>query len=140
MSKKSGKSSKRAKSRSGEFSRTVWSKASDVVAEYRLILEPDERLGYIGSSIEIPTVFADGPTPDTCVTATRTALTVAVATMLERGARAPAARARRSVQVNIRLTPDEKLALDENAARLGYKGISDFIRNAALERTGSSKS
>jgi len=82
----------------------------------------------------MPTVFADGQTPDACVRAVREALTVAVATMLENGKRPPTSANRRSVQVNIRLTPDEKLALEEAASRMGFKGLSDFIRHAALNR------
>lgn len=82
----------------------------------------------------MPTVFADGQTPDACVKAVREALTVAVATMLEDGKRPPTSPTKRSVQVNIRLTPDEKLALEETATRLGFKGLSDYIRHAALTR------
>jgi uncharacterized protein (DUF1778 family) len=39
------------------------------------------------------------------------------------------------MQVNVRLTPDEKLALEEAASQLGYQGISDFLRAAGLDRT-----
>ena len=101
------------------------------------MLEPDEELGYIGSSIELPTVFADARTPDACVKATREAMTVAVATLLELGRRPPSGRHQRTQQVNIRLTPDERLALAEAASRLGYKGISEYVRAAALSRIGA---
>jgi uncharacterized protein (DUF1778 family) len=32
---------------------------------------------------------------------------------------------------------DERLALEEAASRLGFKGVSDFVRAAALERAGN---
>lgn len=110
-------------------------RAEAIAGDYRLILEHSPELGYIGTAVEMPTVFADGRTPDECVKATRQALAVAVATMLERGQRPPASRGKRTMQVNVRLTPDEKLALEEAASQLGYQGISDFLRAAGLDRT-----
>lgn len=112
-------------------------RAEKIVDDYRIILEHSEELGFVGSSIEIPTVFADGQSPDQCVAATRTALKVAVATMLEMGRRPPMGRGQRNIQINVRLTPDEKLALEEAAARFGFKGISDYVRSAALRQSNS---
>ena len=136
-SKRSNGSSAKRKAVDRPFDPAVLSHARSMVGDYRLVLEPDEELGYIGSSIELPTVFADAKTPDACVKATREALTVAVATMLELGKRAPSGRRQRTQQVNIRLTPDERLALEEAAARQGFKGVSDFVRTAALGRIAS---
>jgi uncharacterized protein (DUF1778 family) len=58
----------------------------------------------------------------------------AVATMLEDGDTPPppASDAMRSEQVNVRLTAEERLALETAAQRHGFRGLSDFIRNAAL--------
>lgn len=58
---------------------------------------------------------------------------MAVAVMLELGKRLPAARGQRTAQVNIRLTPEEKMALEEAAAQRGFRGISDYVRATALE-------
>lgn len=73
------------------------------------------------------------------VDAIQHALTFAVATMIECGQRPPAAASsgKRDVQVNIRLTAEEKLRLADAARRLGFKGVSDFVRLAALERTNA---
>ena len=59
---------------------------------------------------------------------------VAVATMIESGQRPPqpASEGRRTEQVNVRLTAEEKLLFANAAMNLGFKGISDFIRNTAL--------
>jgi len=38
----------------------------------------------------------------------------------------------RTEQVNVRLTAEEKLLFTNAAMNLGFKGISDFIRNTAL--------
>jgi len=134
-SRRSRKSSKASSSPNKRFDPAVLKRAGNIAAGYRLVLEPNDELGYIGSSVEIPTVFADGKTPDECVRATGEALTVAVATMLESGQRPPTSRAKRSTQVNIRLSPDEKFHLQDAAARLGFRGLSDFIRAVALDRS-----
>lgn len=118
------------------FDASTFRRARDIAAEYRLILEQNDELGFVGSSVEMPTVFADGQTPDGCVTSTREALAVAVATLLESGQRPPlpAASRRRETQINVRLTAEERLRLHDAAKRSGFRGISDFVRFAALER------
>jgi hypothetical protein len=70
-----------------------------------------------------------------CCTDTREALTVAVATMLECGQSppSPASEKKRDTQVNIRLTAEEKLRLVRSASNLGFDGVSDFVRYAALK-------
>ena len=115
---------------------SVLRKAKKIVADYRIILERNERLGFIGSSVELPTVFVDAKTPEKCYRATQEALMVAVATMIECGQRPPqpASSKKRTVQVNVRLTSEEKILLANAATNLGFKGISDFIRNTALSR------
>ena len=65
----------------------------------------------------------------------REALCVAVATMLEQERTPPLAPNKRSAQVNVRLTVEEKLLLEETAKREGFKGLSDFIRHLALAHT-----
>ncbi|HCO93365.1 MAG TPA: hypothetical protein DIU00_05345 [Phycisphaerales bacterium] len=116
-------------------------KAKKLVADYRIILERNESLGFIGSSVELPTVFADARTPEQCYRATQDALMVAVATMLECGQRPPqpASAKRRTEQVNVRLTAEEKLLFANAAMNLGFKGISDFIRSTALSNVLSSR-
>ena len=38
----------------------------------------------------------------------------------------------RSAQVNVRLTPEEKAALESKAKAKGFRGLSDFIRTTVL--------
>ncbi len=110
---------------------------SPVRPVFRLILESGEAVGYVGSAVELPNVFADGPTPGACAEATRNALTFAVATMLEAGQSppSPTSAGKRDGQVNIRLAAHEEHRLQEAARRFGFKGISNFVRIAALERS-----
>lgn len=143
MSAKSGKSS-RTKSKRREaaldrrFDPVIEKRARQIAQRYRLVLEPDPEVGFIGRGLEMPTVFADGPTADECVRAAREALTAAVATMLEMGLRppAPAAKGARQSQINVRLTAEERMILEDSARRAGFRGISDYVRAAALSHTG----
>ena len=123
------------------FKESIVRKAGKIVADYRIILERNERLGFIGSSVELPTVFADAKTPEQCYKAVQDALMVAVATMIECGQRPPqpASAGRRTEQVNVRLTAEEKLLFANAAMNLGFKGISDFIRNTALNNVLSNR-
>ncbi|MGA2914662.1 MAG: hypothetical protein ABSE89_01395 [Sedimentisphaerales bacterium] len=118
------------------FKASLLHKAGKIAAEYRVILEKNDRLGYIGSSVELPGVFADAKTPEKCFQATEQALTIAVATMLENGQTPPlpSSDEKRTFQVNVRLTAEEKLLIANAAASLGFKGISDFIRSTALHK------
>ncbi len=59
------------------------------------------------------------------------ALTGAVATMIECGQKPPQS-SLRTEQASIRLTPYEKAWLSQRATDLGFKGVSDFIRNRII--------
>ena len=140
-SKNSSKSGAKSKNLKKAFKESILRKAKKIVADYRIMLERSERLGFIGSSVEIPTVFADAKTPEDCYKATEEALMVAVATMIECGQRPPqpASARLRTEQVNVRLTAEEKLLFATAAMNLGFKGVSDFIRNSALDRVLSKR-
>lgn len=140
-SKNSSKSGAKSKALSKPFKESIVRKAKKIVADYRIILERNERLGFIGNSVEIPTVFVDAKTPEKCYKAVQEALMVAVATMIECGQRPPqpASMGLRTEQVNVRLTAEEKLLFANAAMNLGFKGISDFIRSTALNNVLSSR-
>lgn len=55
--------------------------------------------------------------------------------MIEDGRTPPLDVKRRAAQVNVRLSAEEKLVLEETARREGFKGLSDFIRHLALTHT-----
>ncbi len=118
------------------FRPAILQEARAIARGYKLTIEKSERLGYIGSSVELPTVFADGDTPEKCYEATQEALSVAVATMLEAGQTPPQAAAfmKRTTQVNVRLTHEEKAMSASAAAKAGFKGLGDFIRTTVLDR------
>ncbi len=120
---------------------SVLHKAKQIADLYCITIEKNARLGFVGSSVEMPTVFADAKTPQQCYKLTQEALMIAVALILERGQRPPqpASEGLRTEQVNVRLTAEEKLLFTNAASNLGFKGISDFIRNSALDRVLSSR-
>ena len=74
-----------------------------------------------------------------CYEAALEALSVAVTTMLEAGQTPPqpAAFMKRTTQVNVRLTQEEKAMIANAATRAGFKGLADFIRTTVLDRPSS---
>ena len=89
---------------------------------------------YYGRGLELPGVMADGKTPAACYAATREAMQFTVATMLEDGRTPPppASEGQRTEQVNIRLTPEEKLEIEKAAQQRGFRGLADFLRASAI--------
>jgi len=115
------------------FEADVLQSAKRFAHAYDLILRYEDGEWY-GHALEYPEAMGDGKTVEACVRATRQALTVAVATLLEAGQSppAPAREGHRSAQVNVRLTPEEKAVLESRAKAKGFRGLSDFIRTVIL--------
>jgi predicted RNase H-like HicB family nuclease len=115
------------------FDPALLKRARAIANGYQIILHFEDGL-YYGRGLELPTTMNHGKTPDACVKATRDILTTAVAYMLESGQAppAPASENKRTEQINVRLTPEEKLTLEEAARSKGYRGVSDFVRSASL--------
>ena len=138
----SGKSKSSSRKKSDEshlrraFQPGILKQAAELASQYRLILEPDEEVGFMGTSIEMPHVWGDGKTPDACVRETRDAIVSAIATLLEAGEAVPmpSNENQRTEQINIRVTPKEKLLLEEAARSKGFRGISDFVRATTLSK------
>ncbi len=110
--------------------------AQSLASGYTIIVEPSEELGFVGSSLELPGVLADGKTRSACVDETLIALVEVVATMLENNDVPPRPLPcfdARTEQVNIRISGREKMAMKKVVSSFGYKGISDFMRRIVLE-------
>lgn len=132
LSKKSAAKKKLAIDR--PFDPKILRRARDLANNYRLILEPDQDEGFVGHALEMPMSIGVGKTADECVRETREILVTVIATMLERGERPPSAvvEGKREEQINIRVTAEEKLLLEEAARSRGFRGVSDFVRTATL--------
>jgi predicted RNase H-like HicB family nuclease len=133
----SGKSQNSRKAIDCPFDRTVLDQARRIAGRYQIILQFEDG-EYFGRGLEMPFVMGDGKTPDACVRATREALTIAVATLLEldESPPSPASENKRSEQINVRVTPDEKLLLEQAARTHGFRGIGDYVRSKSLARSG----
>jgi predicted RNase H-like HicB family nuclease len=116
------------------FAAGINAAARDIVSGYQIIVECEEGHWY-GRGLELPHVYGDGPTAERCIDSTRGALAAAVAYMLEQeqAPPSPARQGKRTTQVNVRLTVEEKTILEGTARRKGFEGLSDFLRAAAME-------
>ncbi|MGD1276105.1 MAG: type II toxin-antitoxin system HicB family antitoxin [Tepidisphaeraceae bacterium] len=134
MSSKSGKSSKAI---DRPFDPDVLRRARKIAESYQIVIQFEDG-EYYGRGVELPNAMNDGKTPDECVAATRDILTTLVAYMLENGETPPppASENKRTEQINIRLTAEEKLRLEEAARSKGFRGVSDFVRTASLSTLG----
>ena len=115
------------------FDAEIMKAARRIAESYDIVLRFEDGEWY-GHALEYPEAMGDGKTEGACVRATRQALAVGVATMLEDGQTppAPARDGIRSAQVNVRLTPEEKALLESKAKVRGFRGLSDFIRTTVL--------
>jgi predicted RNase H-like HicB family nuclease len=115
------------------FDADTLKRALEIAAQYQVLVwfEDGE---YFGRGLEMPGVMADGKTPAACFAAVREALGFAVATLIEQGQTPPppAVEGQRTEQVNIRLTPMEKLQIETAARQRGYRGVADFFRAATV--------
>lgn len=126
------KNSSKKKAVERPFEASVLEKARATAGEYRYLVDREDDV-YFGNTMEMPYVMADGPTMEEAITATREATITAIATLLEKGETppVPASQNRRTEQVNIRLTPEERFQIDAAARREGFRGVSDFMRAQA---------
>jgi len=115
------------------FKKEILALANEIVDKYQIVLDFEDGEFY-GRGLEMPNVYGEGKTANTCVNNTREALSAAVATMIERDETPPlpASDNARSEQVNIRLTIIEKDVLKALAKSHGFRGLGDFIRTRAL--------
>lgn len=115
------------------FDKKNLTKAKKIANQYEVIMSFEDGQWY-GKGVEIPTAFGDGKTPNECIKNTKEAFIAAIAYLLETAQPVPlpASEGKRTEQVNIRLTAEEKAILSASAKSKGYRGIGDYIRASAL--------
>lgn len=128
-----GKSKSRLAKINRAFDAGLLRRARDIAEQYRIIIHHEDG-EYYGQALELPGVMNDGKTPAECLDSTIEMVTTTVATLLERGEvpPMPASDERRDEQVNVRLSKLERLTFEEAARSRGFRGLSDFMRSAAL--------
>ena len=117
------------------FASGVLAEAERLAGEYQVAVRFDKKEGgWVGRCVELPLCIGFGADPTACVQETRAVIVTAAATMIENGERmpAPASEEQRTEQINLRITPSEKYRLEDSARRGGFRGVSDFVRSAAL--------
>ena len=121
------------------FARDILRRATELAQSYKIVLEPDPDEGFVGQVLEAPMWIGVGKTADACVRETREIAISALATMLEAGQAPPVPSSQnlRNEQINIRVTAEEKLRLEEAARSKGFRGISDFVRSTTLSNLRS---
>lgn len=115
------------------FDPDVLHRAREIAEKYQVVLQ-HEGGEFIGRGLELPNAYEDGKTADECVRKTREMFVTVIATMLEDGEvpPPPASAGKRTEQVNVRLSVEEKLVLEASARRRGYAGLADYIRAVAI--------
>ena len=117
------------------FDPAILERARQIASRYRVVTEATREGGFLGWSLEMPSTLAEGASAEECVRNTYEALGWAVAELLESGERPPVPHSeqpKRTTQINIRVTPEEKLLMEEKSRHWGFKGLSDFIRALIL--------
>ena len=130
---KSKNSKPRTKAVDRPFAPEILTRAGTIAERYQIVLAREDEWWY-GHGLELPGAGGDGATAETAVADTREALVTVVAYMLESGERppAPASEGRRTEQVNIRLTAEERVRLEAESQAQGFRGLSDYVRAACL--------
>ena len=106
--------------------------AAEQAERYQITLAFEDGDWY-GRILEMPGVMNHGRTPNAAVKATREMLTTVIAYHMEEGeAYPPPADDKRTQQVNVRVSPAEKLQIEQIARREGFRGVGDYLRHAAL--------
>jgi hypothetical protein len=108
-------------------------RGEEIVRDYRIVLERAEN-GFVGRSVEMPTVFGWGRTADKCVADVTKNASLHAAMLLRKG-RIPPRVGDQPLNdvVKFRLTGDEKLILEREAGRRGL-GVSEYLRQIALAK------
>jgi hypothetical protein len=114
------------------FAASVYVKARKAVDDYRFAFWRQEGR-FVAQCVELDTLGV-GKTSAAALAEARKLAVTAAAVIIESHRRLPlpATAQARTVQVNIRLSPAEKRAVEEAARSGGFRGISDFLRIRGL--------
>lgn len=114
------------------FTPAVLDKARKAVDDYRFAFWREDGR-FVAQCVELDTLGV-GATSHAALAEARDLAITAAATLVESHKRLPlpASSQQRTVQVNIRLSPAEKHAIEDAAKSGGFRGISDFLRIRGL--------
>ena len=112
----------------------VLRRANEILNEYSVIIEPADDGAFVGYAVELPGVVAGGKTHAECIRELQFGLETVVASYLTDNAEPPRAhrREKRVEQVNVRFTARERLLLEQESVKQGFRGVGDLIRKEML--------
>lgn len=115
------------------LSREAMAEAERLADAYSILIERHDDGLFYGRGIEYPYLMGHGKTPAAAYKMARAGMVGAIASDIAAGdPPPPPATEKRTLQVNVRVSPLEKLRMEEIARRKGFRGVGDFLRNAAL--------
>ena len=114
------------------FSAAVLTKARKALEDYRFAFWREDGR-FVAQCVELDTIGV-GETSAAALAEARNLAITSACVLIEGRKRLPlpASAQARTVQVNIRLSPAEKRAVEEAARSGGFRGISDFLRIRGL--------
>ena len=117
-----------------EPSAAILKKSKPIMDRYTLLVEPSDEGGFDGRCVELPGVIAGGDTVEEAWHELRFGVETLVASYLTDGDTPPppSHRKKRSEKVNVSFTPLEKMMLEKESARQGFRGVGDLIRAEML--------
>ena len=116
------------------FEKKLLAEATQRAEAYSVTLHQEDGDWY-GTITEMDNVMNHGRTPTAAVKAAREMLVTVLAFMAEEGQTPPPPMSDvRDRQVNVRVSGYEKQRLERSAKAAGFRGVSDFVRHAALEK------
>jgi predicted RNase H-like HicB family nuclease len=117
---------KSANSKSLRLKPEFVARARPIADKYQMIIcfEDGE---YYGRGVELPFAFGDAKTIEKCAKNTREGFIAAVASMLQDGQvpPAPASEGNHTKQIDVRLSMEQKLVLQETSHKKGFRGNID---------------
>lgn len=133
MKKTSARGTSKKSAREGPFSAAVQRRAAELAARYSLVVSASDE-GWSARCVEIPTAFAFAETEERALESARERVRVLLAFMIEQERKLPAPmrESKRDSQVNVKLTAEERMVIEEAARQQGFRGLSDFFRFAAM--------
>jgi predicted RNase H-like HicB family nuclease len=116
------------------FPQGIEDEATDLVKQYQYRTWQDDEGHWWAEALEYPNAMGDGKTPDSAIKMARKSALLSVATLMEAGEMPPRPMgdAKRTEQINVRVTPLEKELLRTKARQLGFTGLGDLLRAKAI--------
>lgn len=111
-------------------------RAAAIARHYQFVFRESDD-GWVGRAVEMPGVVMQHEAMDACAQRLRAGVQRAIVHMLQRG-EVPPVSGKRTVQVNVRFTAEEKLGMEASAYREGFSGVSEFIRHKVLKSMSKS--